>query len=965
MKKISPLLVLLAFIAFSRIQAQNFNNGFSFTLPPFDSSTQVFLPAFPMHNINTYVSTSPTGNFLSGNEEIRFWGVNLTTGGNFPEQSEASLVAARMRKMGINLVRLHHMDNPWTSSNGSIFLQNGSTTSLNPTTLDKLHYFIAQLKSEGIYVDVNLHVSRTFTENDGVLYADSIGGFAKVVNFFDGQLIDLQKQYAQQLLGAVNPYTGLSLANDPVVAMVEITNENTLYGYWKENYLQAFSNGGNILSRHADTLDLKWNNFLLNKYGTQSNLEAAWNGNNAAPAPEMVTDGDFEVGDLNQNWLLELHETSQATMTATTNAPHSGNYCAQIDVTQVTGTDWHIQFEQNGASLEVDSTYTVRFFAKADAPRAFSVSCMRNASPWTWYGGTWGQLTTNWQEYQFSFTAPENNTNLLRLAFVLGQETGTVWLDDVRMSLSRQTALEDGEDLALGNIRRIRYSERQSFTEQRVTDMAEFYLELQKDFYDEMADYLRNVIGVQVPITGSNALGGPYEPYTHQGMDYIDDHAYWNHPVFPNDAWSPWDWYTDNQSMLADDYLGVIPDIFGGLQVADKPYTISEYNHPYPNIYQVEMLPILTGYGSFHGADAFMFFEYNGGDPADWTTDLQNSFFELHRNTPIMALFPLFSYAFRNNYIQEDPNPILIQYSQDYIYHLPQEDDKYRWETYFPYEQRAGLSSSIKIAGFDFPQANIPTLQAGSSPFTTANNQIYFSPQSQLFSIQSEKFECIAGQLSNAPSLTNRQMEITQGEEHGVVAWLSLTDEPLSVSQKSIIAIGSRVQNQNMIWDGNNTVHDDWGNPPTEVKPLHTILSLDILADSLRIFPLGTSGEKIDSFSLYPQNSGKFLLDIDQNNLHSLWFGVEILGTVSSNIQVETDAIRIFPSPVHSILNITGNLSDCSIQVLDAAGQVIDDYTGKNSPIRIDVSNLETGVYFVVIKSNSHENLMVKKIIKQ
>ena len=115
-----------------------------------------------------------------------------------------------------------------------------------------------------------------------------------------------------------------------------------------------------------------------------------------------------------------------------------------------------------------------------------------------------------------------------------------------------------------------------------VADMAEFYLKLQRDYYDEMHDFLVTTLGVRVPVTGSNAFGGLYEPYTHQGLDYIDDHAYWDHPRFPNVAWSPTDWLIQNQSMLADPNLGTIPGIFGGYQIQDKPFTISEYNHPQP-----------------------------------------------------------------------------------------------------------------------------------------------------------------------------------------------------------------------------------------------------------------------------------------------------------------------------------------------------------------------------------------------
>ncbi|MCB0666118.1 MAG: carbohydrate binding domain-containing protein, partial [Saprospiraceae bacterium] len=791
----SAFFIFLALFPLSlALPAQNFSGGFAFTLPPFDSTSQEFLPNFPRHTISDFVQ-SAENKFMSNGHPIRFWGVNFTTGACFPDKELSPGIAARMRKMGINLVRFHHMDNPWTSSNASIFNRNGVTTALNTSSLDRFHFLLSNMKEEGIYANINLHVSRTFTEGDGVLYADSILDFGKAVTIFDRQLIDLQKQYAAQLLTTVNPYTNLALVDDPVVAMVEITNENTLYGFWKDDRLQPFSRGGGILSRHADTLDRLWNEFIVGKYQSQSNLMNAWSVEGSSAAEELLKDGGFESGNLNQAWTLERHETAEASMSATAINPYQGNYAARVQVDQITATNWHIQFEQNGASVQKDSAYIIRFYARADATREIQVNSIRNAEPWTWYGGTTIQLGTEWKEYSLSIVPPESNNGLTRVAFIIGGETGTYWFDKVSMTLAQQSGLEDNEDLALGNIRRISYSERFSFHDQRVADMAEFYLKLQRDYYDEMYDYLINTLGVKVPVTGSNAFGGLYEPYTHQGLDYIDDHAYWDHPRFPNVAWSPTDWIINNQSMLSNDYLGTIPGIFGGYQIQSKPFTISEYNHPQPNIYQIEMVPVLAGYGSFHGADGFMFFEYNGGDPADWTTDAQLNYFATHRNTPVMALFPIFSYAFQHGLIQEDQNPILTRYNPLYLNNLAQLDNQGRWGSFYPYDNHLALTSAIKVADFDAPSMDVPVDQISDPPYKTSTGEITCDPRQSTLQIVTPRLECVAGPLNRTFSAT-QNMEVIQGDKHGVVSWLSLTDDPLNTTEKSVLAIASRFQNQ-------------------------------------------------------------------------------------------------------------------------------------------------------------------------
>lgn len=54
---------------------------------------------------------SRNGQFMVGEERIRFWGVNITGASSFPTRADADRVAARLAKFGVNIVRFHHMEN--------------------------------------------------------------------------------------------------------------------------------------------------------------------------------------------------------------------------------------------------------------------------------------------------------------------------------------------------------------------------------------------------------------------------------------------------------------------------------------------------------------------------------------------------------------------------------------------------------------------------------------------------------------------------------------------------------------------------------------------------------------------------------------------------------------------------------------------------------------------------------------
>ena len=168
--------------------------------------------------------------FFENGKRAKFWGVNIVAADNFPTKKRAEEVAERLAKMGCNVARMHHMDAPWSVPN--IFgNKENSTRSLDPEMLDRFDYFVSALKKRGIYIYLDLLVHRQFKEGDGVIAVPQENG-AKQVGHFDRTLIDLQKEFAKQMITHTNKYTGLSYANEPAVMGSIITNESTMFFYF-------------------------------------------------------------------------------------------------------------------------------------------------------------------------------------------------------------------------------------------------------------------------------------------------------------------------------------------------------------------------------------------------------------------------------------------------------------------------------------------------------------------------------------------------------------------------------------------------------------------------------------------------------------------------------------------------------------------------------------------------------------
>lgn len=174
---------------------------------------------------------------------FRIWGVNLTgwTEGStlLPPKSEAPLWAAALARLGVNCVRFHFLDRTTTEKPaGLIAGDRNDTRVLDPERLDRLDFFVAELKRRGIYVNLNLNVGRNYRPGDGVPDHDLIG-VAKGMTYIGERLLELQREYARQLLTHYNPYTKSEYRHEPAVAIVEIVNENSIFEFWMRNWIRG------------------------------------------------------------------------------------------------------------------------------------------------------------------------------------------------------------------------------------------------------------------------------------------------------------------------------------------------------------------------------------------------------------------------------------------------------------------------------------------------------------------------------------------------------------------------------------------------------------------------------------------------------------------------------------------------------------------------------------------------------
>jgi hypothetical protein len=603
---------------------------------PFIIPAELPAPAWQAQPPAPITTSSPRievrgAHFHRGSERVRFFGVNCSFGANLPPPEEAPRMAARLAALGINNVRLHHMDTS-TFPNG-LWQQKAWQRELDEEALRRLDGFIDALAKQGISVNLNLHVGRDFARALGRPAPGTEMG--KIVSIFVPEFIKLQQDFARALLGRVSTVRGVRYADDSAVALVEITNEDSFFMWDGDEKTRAFG------EPYAGELRRQWNAWLLTKYGGADKLRAAWAAG-SEPLGERLTQPLAATG----KWELEQHGGCRMTATP---EQHAGRDALALKIQQHNETEWHLQLDHTGLRVEKGRYYTLRFAACATQPRKFAASVMQHHEPWSNLGLYRNlNLTTEWKEFSFGFEATETDARA-RLSLTLGGSAGDVFLSGVELRPGGREGLRAEEAPERGSVALFAGAE----TAVRAADRLAFLVATEKKYFDGMRDYIRRDLKCAAPVTGTIVFG-EHGQAAQLGMDFIDSHAYWQHPWFPRRPWDQNDWLIEQKAMTAEPDKSTFKQMEKD-RVPGKPHTVTEYNHPAPNDYQAECVPLLLAWAAQRDVDGIWLYSYShsgGGSSLDKLT----SFFDMRENPGKLGFMPLAPLIYRDRVAQPAVN---------------------------------------------------------------------------------------------------------------------------------------------------------------------------------------------------------------------------------------------------------------------------------------------------------------------
>lgn len=218
--------------------------------------------------------------YAGNGQRVRFWAVNSVVPAT---DKDADYLAAFLAKRGVNMVRIH-----------SPIIDKSSTDPrrVDMPYLDRIHYFVNALKKQGIYSKLSFYFPLWFKVDknwdlpgyDGARGGDDNTTRPYGLIYFHPAMQEIYKAWAKTMLQTKNPYSGLSMAEDPAVAIVEAVNEDGLF-FW------TFAPYKNPNAECMEPLEKLFGAWLVRKYGSIENARKEWGAGNMPKHPDSPENG--------------------------------------------------------------------------------------------------------------------------------------------------------------------------------------------------------------------------------------------------------------------------------------------------------------------------------------------------------------------------------------------------------------------------------------------------------------------------------------------------------------------------------------------------------------------------------------------------------------------------------------------------------------------------------------------------
>lgn len=769
------------------------------------------------------------GHFADGQgQPLRLYGVNVTGDSCFPPEDVAPRLAKRLRQWGFNSLRLHFMD---FNRKGSIW-EDDKTGKLSEEHLTRLDRLIAECGKQGIYINLNLHVARTYLDQPQIPGSRAFE-MGKSLDRWYPPYVAMQEEYARKLLDRKNAYTGNRYADEPAIACIEINNENTMLRDERDDYRL-------LPQPMKGTFTGLWTDWLKRKYGSTEKLRAAWNRDVQGLGKEILG---------KKEWVVQNEQGAESTLT------HQ-NGVWRWNATKEGQSDWNLQMQYRGPDCP-PGRYTFQFRARSQTSSLLTHNLMQEQAPY----GTMGlrasfKLNPEWQSYCITteVSAPEQDGSL-RLNFSLGNKPGDIEFSDFSLRAGGGKGLSDGQSLEAGiDI------PADDVVVDVMTDYFEFMIDTEMATTRRIVHFLKSTLGCRMPISDTQisygGAGGVLRETTL--CDYTDMHGYWEHPhIQRNEKGWEISFKIPNTTQVSSPSGGTLANI-AFHRVVDRPLSVSEYNTPAPNDHGAELFPLLSMMAALQDWDALYAYTYR-----DFGLDYENTvlkkYFHLIGRANLLAHTPAGAMIFRKGLLAPAKSELQVILPKKHIAEYTRDDDDRLTSLWTKIGVDLGAAWMRKVTLVLDEQAEVPAYrgphQVSADQRASDCGAVRWSPadpKGAWCSLNAPGARLLIGHVAGRSfSVGDVNLDVIErpwpGElpAYACISLVALDGEPIATSRRMILVSSARTENQKMGWNNDRTSlasEEGWGVGPTvsEAVPI----KLHLPGRAVQAYALDAKGQR-------------------------------------------------------------------------------------------------------------------------
>jgi len=403
---------------------------------------------------------------------------------------------------------------------------------------------------------------------------------------------------------------------------------------------------------------------------------------------------------------------------------------------------------------------------------------------------------------------------------------------------------------------------------------AEFYLQTEQRFHADMRKFLCEEVGVRQLLVGSSdhshgRTGYPLLAATAM-HDVVDGHVYWQHPNYVTDPATgrTVGFQIPNTPMVADP-LHSTPVQLSRSAVAGKPYIVSEVNHPFPNEWAAEGVPILAAYAALQDWDGVFWYTLGHEDILAEKPRMMGHF-DFVKEPVKMTQLAAGALVFLRGDVQAARKTVTRTYSHEQVIdgvRLVYKDAPY-FTPGFPLA--LPLVHGSRIASLDGPPTGAFEPVGGGSSVRSDTGELawYATPEKKgLVTVKTPRTEALVGFCGSggadkadgkdkadgtdtsagqakAGAADLAHLAVAVEPEFCAVTLSALDEKPIAAAERLLLTAGARAAYTDMKWNAKRTSLDSWGRRPMCIAPVVGAVTLRGLtgAKSVEAQPLDAVG---------------------------------------------------------------------------------------------------------------------------